>query len=178
VHRFTKEKGFSLLEVLVVIGIATIVMSVMLPNLSGFMRTYRRDGVIDRVIGDLRSARSKAITTGWQYRVMGFNEGSGNTYKNQYRIMARRSSADGWPADTVATMQTTTQLAGPWINISTLYPGVTLNKNNATPVFSVAFDSRGVRIEVDASFDPLVISSQVGAVKSVRVSAVGSASVQ
>jgi len=77
VHHFNKEKGFSLLEVLVVIGIATIVMSVMLPNLSGFMRTYRRDGVIDRVVGDLRSARTKAITSGWQYRIMGFNEGPG-----------------------------------------------------------------------------------------------------
>jgi hypothetical protein len=163
---------------MIAISIATILAGALVPNILGLMRTYRRDGVVEQIVGDVRKARSKAIMTGWQYRVLGFNAGSSSTYKNQYRIMARSSSGVGWPADTVAPMQSSTQMAGGWVNISKLYPGVSLNPNDSTPHFSVAFDSRGVRIELDTSFDPLVVVSQTGSVKSVRVSAVGSASIQ
>jgi hypothetical protein len=92
--------------------------------------------------------------------------------------MGRRTTADGWPADTVAPMKSATQYASPWIDIGRSYPGVKLNPTDTSQHFSVAFDSRGVRIALDTSFDPLVVVPQTGPSKSIRVSAVGSASIQ
>ena len=174
------RRGFSLVESLITLSIAIIITAAILPGFVGLMRTYRRDGAVEQIAGDIRKARSKAIATGWQYRVMGFNQGwsSSSIYKNQYRIMARRSTADGWPADTVDPMSSATQMASPWIDVSKIYPGVRLNPTDTSQHFSVAFDSRGVRIEVDSSLDPLVIVPQAGPSKTVRVSAVGSALVQ
>jgi len=174
------EKGFSLIEVLVAVSVGAILMAAVLPGFLGLLRTYRRDAAVERVAGDIRKARSQAIATGWQYRLMGINQGYSGTsaYKNQYRFMARRTTADGWPADTVAQMSSATQMAGPWINVAKNFPGVKLNPTDTSPHFAVAFDSRGVRIELDSSFDPLVIVPQTGPSKTIRISAVGSASVQ
>jgi prepilin-type N-terminal cleavage/methylation domain-containing protein len=174
------HRGFSLVEALVALSIGAILMAAIMPGFLGMMKTYRRDAAVEKVAGDVRKARAQAIATGWQYRIMGFNQGwpSSSIYKNQYRIMARRSSADGWPADTVAPMSTATQYAGPWIDITRTFPGVKLNPTDTTQHFAVAFDSRGVRIELDTSFDPLVIVPQSGPSKSMRVSAVGSALIQ
>jgi prepilin-type N-terminal cleavage/methylation domain-containing protein len=175
-----KQKGFSLVEALVALSVGAILMAAIVPGFLGMLKTYRRDAAVEKVAGDLRKARGQAIATGWQYRLMGFNQGwsTSSPYKNQYRIMARRSSADGWPADTVAPMSSATQYAGPWIDITRTFPGVKLNPADNSQHFSVAFDSRGVRIELDTSFDPLVIVPQTGTSKSMRVSAVGSALIQ
>ena len=174
------KRGFSLVEAMVTLSIGAILMAAIMPGFMNLMRTYRRDAAVDKVSGDVRKARAQAIATGWQYRLMGINQGySGtSTYKNQYRFMARRSTADGWPADTVAPMKSATQYAGPWIDVGKTYPGVKLNPTDNSQHFSVAFDSRGVRIELDTSFDPLVVVPQTGGSKSVRVSAVGSEIVQ
>jgi prepilin-type N-terminal cleavage/methylation domain-containing protein len=172
------QRGFSLVETMVALCIAGIVMGAFLPNILAAMRSYRRDGVVEQIAGDIRKARSQAIATGWQYRIMGISQGNTSTYKNQYRFMARRTTADGWPADTVAQMQSATQMAGPWININKIYPGVKMNPTDTSAHFSVAFDSRGVRIELDTNFDPLVIVPQSGPSKTVRISAVGSTSIQ
>jgi prepilin-type N-terminal cleavage/methylation domain-containing protein len=174
------QKGFSLIEAMVVVSVGAILMVAVLPGFMGLMRSYRRDAAVEQVAGDIRKARAQAIATGWQYELMGFNQGwtGTSTNKNQYRIMARRTTADGWPADTVAPMKSATQYAGPWINIGRSYPGVQLNPTDTSQHFSVAFDSRGVRIALDTSFDPLVVVPQSGPSKSIRVSAVGSASIQ
>jgi type II secretory pathway pseudopilin PulG len=165
---------------MVAVSVGAIMMAAVLPGFMNMMKTYRRDAAVEQVAGDIRKARAQAIATGWQYELMGYNQGySGtSTYKNQYRIMARRTTADGWPADTVAPMKSATQYAGPWIDIGKSYPGVKLNPTDTSQHFSVSFDSRGVRIAVDTSFDPLVVVPQSGTSKSIRVSAVGSASIQ
>ena len=174
------QKGFSLIEAMVAVSVGAILMVAVLPGFMGLMRSYRRDAAVEQVAGDVRKARAQAIATGWQYEVMGFNYGwSGtSTFKNQYRIMARRTTADGWPADTVAPFKSTTQYASPWIDVGRSYPGVKLNPTDASQHFSVAFDSRGVRIALDTSFDPLVVVPQTGISKSIRISAVGTATIQ
>lgn len=175
-----KQRGFSLVEALVTLSVGAILMAAILPGFMNLMRSYRRDAAVEQVAGDIRKARAQSIATGWQYRLMGFNKGwtGTSTYKNQYRIMARRSTADGWPADTVAPMKSATQYASAWIDIGRTYPGVKLNPTDTSQHFSVAFDSRGVRIELDTSMDPLLVVPQTGTSKSIRVSAVGSAIVQ
>lgn len=174
------QRGFSLVEMMVTVSIGAILMAAVLPGFMGMMKTYRRDAAVEQVAGDIRKARAQAIATGWQYELMGYNQGwtGTSTFKNQYRIMARRTTADGWPADTVAPFKSATQYASAWIDIGRSYPGVKLNPTDASQHFSVAFDSRGVRIALDTSFDPLVVVPQTGTSKSIRVSAVGSATIQ
>jgi Tfp pilus assembly protein FimT len=169
--------GFSTIELMVVLGIALIMVRVAVPAITGVMRTYRRDGAVNHLVGDLRRARNEAIMTGWQYRVFGYSNSSTSAYKNQYRIMGRSSTAAGWPSDTAATFQSSTQLARDWINIPRIYQGVTLVSSDANADFFVAFDSRGARIELD-SFAPLSVAGQTVSSRTLTVSAVGSARIQ
>jgi prepilin-type N-terminal cleavage/methylation domain-containing protein len=173
-----REKGFSAIESMVVIVIATILMAFVMPNFRGLIQGSRRNGAAELIAADVRKARARAIATGWQYRVYGFNASAASPYKNQYRIMGRSSSAAGWPADTVPPMQSATQMAGKWVNIGTLYPGVNLNPVDVTDHFWIAYDSRGVRIELDPSFDPLVVTNGTGTGRSIRTSAVGSVKIE
>jgi prepilin-type N-terminal cleavage/methylation domain-containing protein len=167
-----RTRGFSAIELLLVMGIVLILVSVSVPSLSTMMRIYRQGAATQQIIGDLRKARSEAIRTGWQYRIIGFNSGGTSDYRNQYRLMGRQSSAFGWPSGTVDAFTSATQLAGAWVDINSLYPGISFNPDDATADFSVVFDARGVRISFD-SFDPLVVDMGSGTSKSVIVSTVG-----
>ena len=171
------RSGFSLIELMAAMAIATIVAGIAIPSMVGALKVYRRNAAVSQIMGDVRKARAEAIMTGWQFRIFGFNSGASSAYKNQYRIMGRSSTGAGWPADTAASFQSSTQLARAWVDIGTQYRGVRLNPSDGTADFSVAFDSRGVRIELD-SFDPLVVAGESGPNKSLRISAVGSARIE
>jgi type IV fimbrial biogenesis protein FimT len=69
------QKGFSLIEIMVAVSIGAILMAAVLPGFMGMMKTYRRDAAVEQVAGDIRKARSQAIATGWQYELLGFNQG-------------------------------------------------------------------------------------------------------
>jgi prepilin-type N-terminal cleavage/methylation domain-containing protein len=172
------QAGFSVIELLMAAAIATVMMSIVMTSFRGLVETSRRDGAAGLIAGDVRRARARAISTGWQYRIYGFTAGATSPYKNQYRLMGRSSSGVAWPDPTSDPIESATQMAGGWVDLRTMYPGVTLSPDAVTADFSVAFDSRGVRVAVDPSFDPLIIDNQKGPVRSVRVSAVGSVEIQ
>lgn len=167
-----RMRGFSVIELLLVVGIVLILVSVSVPSLGTMMRTYRQGAAMQQIVGDLRKARSEAIRTGWQYRIFGFNSGATSEYRNQYRVMGRQSSAISWPTDTADAFTSDTQLAGAWVDINSLYPGINLNPDDASADFSVVFDARGVRLSFD-SFDPLIVDMGSGTERSVIVSTVG-----
>jgi Tfp pilus assembly protein FimT len=167
-------KGLTIVEALVVVAILGVMAGAAMPFFSGVIQNSRLDAAARQVVGDVRDARSKATLTGWQYKIVGFNVGGGQTYKNQYRILGRSSAAGAWPADTAGIFESATQMAGPWINVNTLYPGVSLNPSDTTPRFWVSFDARGVAFEIDASFNPLTVAHQTGATRSLRVTSAGS----
>lgn len=171
------SRGFTVLELMIVVTLGAILTAMAMPRLSSMMDGYRRDAAVRQLVGDVRKARMEAIRTGWQYRIYGFNTGATSSYKNQYRLMGRSSGAISWPSDTATPFQSATQMAGRWVDIPNMYRGITLNPGDGTDHFWVSFDSRGVRIESD-SFDPMVLRNTPGSTKSVTVGAAGTVRIQ
>ncbi len=60
-HR--REAGFSLIELLIVVGLIVVMAAVALPNIGGYIRNFRIRGAAQQVGGELQTARTKAIMT-------------------------------------------------------------------------------------------------------------------
>jgi prepilin-type N-terminal cleavage/methylation domain-containing protein len=56
-----RDRGFSLVELLIVVTIIVVAAAVALPNIGGYLRNYKIKGAAQEVAGELQSARSKAI---------------------------------------------------------------------------------------------------------------------
>jgi prepilin-type N-terminal cleavage/methylation domain-containing protein len=55
------ERGFSLVEMLIVVAIVSIMAAVALPNIGQYIRNYKIKGAAQVVAGELQAARSRAI---------------------------------------------------------------------------------------------------------------------
>jgi general secretion pathway protein H len=65
-----KNKGFSFIELMVVLVILSLSISLVVPSLSRFLRTVELKGVAKRVSGILRHCRSEAVNKGLVYQVL------------------------------------------------------------------------------------------------------------
>jgi prepilin-type N-terminal cleavage/methylation domain-containing protein len=57
----SRQGGFSLVEMLIVVAIIAIMAAVALPNIGGYIRNYKVRGAAQDVAGMMQTARSKAI---------------------------------------------------------------------------------------------------------------------
>jgi type IV fimbrial biogenesis protein FimT len=64
--RHKTQRGFTLVEMMVVIGIVAILMSIGVPSYKYISNSYRMAGEINGLLGDAQFARSEAIKEGQQ----------------------------------------------------------------------------------------------------------------
>jgi len=176
-----EPRGYTLIELVVVVGILIVLTLAALPFFSAMMRSSQLDAAARQLAGDVREARALATQTGWQYRLVGFNESAGPPQKNQYRLLGRSSPGGAWPAATAAPFQSATQMAGVWINFGQLYSGVTLNAAVGTPSFYVSFNAQGVAFDSSPTTDPwmtITPHGEASPARQVKITAAGGVRIQ
>ncbi|MCP3982308.1 MAG: hypothetical protein GY716_23645 [bacterium] len=153
------------------IAIAALVALIVIPNFSGVVQRNRHSSALRRIVSDVREARSNAVSTGWEYRVIGYDTNDSGSRSNQYRMLGRRSTSVAWPAEEVAPFSDAVRVAGAWVDIASEYHGVGLD--TGANRFEVTFDPRGASPDAGTSFNPLKVTGYDGMQTKVSVSASG-----
>ncbi len=136
-------KGMTAIELLVTMILAAVLIGAAAPVLMTGVESARFNAAAGQVVGDMRLARSKAVSTGWQYRIRGRDQSSPSNPKNRYRIEGRRNSMIAWPSETDPPQQTADEYVGRWIEIAANYPGIWINNSSGSPKFFAGFDPSG-----------------------------------
>lgn len=76
----SRSGGFSLTELLVVVGIIAVMAAVSLPAISNYLRHYKLKGAANEVAGEIQAARGKAINKNVNLGVV-FVTLTNNTYR-------------------------------------------------------------------------------------------------
>lgn len=121
----TGEAGYSLIELLVVVGLIVVMAAMAAPNIFGYIRNYRVRGATQEIASELTTARNRAITR---------NTNAGISFRiydsNTYRIFEVPMVGLGSPTGT----------PGP---LRTLPVGVAFLPGTGTQVAGMAFDRLG-----------------------------------
>ncbi|TKS57805.1 MAG: hypothetical protein EWM72_03437 [Nitrospira sp.] len=145
---------------LVVMAVLAILATVSLPIFAATIKNARLSGAVRQLAGDIRSARSLAVSKGGLYGVY--------TLGNTYRI--EKSATDTtWSSPTNITN---------WQNLSTQFVGVTIqNVGNGAPIGGPIFNAMGASVDsanivrsvnitlADASVTKIIQVSPAGNVK-------------
>lgn len=138
------NQGVTAIELVAAVALTAIAVGAAVPIMMTSVENARLKAAVQQIAGDMRLARSKAVTTGWEYRIRG-RDRRGGANANRYRIEGRRPTASAWPAEADPAGQTADWYVGPWVQIGLIYPGIQLD-NSATgtdPPLYAGFDPSG-----------------------------------
>jgi len=77
----SRRRGFTLVEIIIVIAVITIIAALAYPNFQGFMASRRLNGAARQVQGDLLAARMRSVSENREIKVKFIN---GNQYTMFY----------------------------------------------------------------------------------------------
>ncbi len=139
--------GFTLAEILFTTIIVAILAGAGAPFFASVYQSYRFDGAVQRVAGDLRLAQSLVVSKGGCYGLH-FGSDPQVNLPNQYRIEKGNCDGTGWPA-AATTIAASANVITNWYNLPSDYPGITLasvQDNGGTAVNGVYFNSLGATV--------------------------------
>ncbi len=176
------NKGFTALELLVVMVMAVILVAAGMPSLVGIMQRSRLDGAAREVMSEIREVQSLAVSRGG---VWGFHWGgdplTGKTI-SEYRIEKDTTSACGFPppTDTTGNPDVLTE----WLDLSRDFSGVTISSiqdSNGTALGGVMFNSLGASVNTCTAVTFPVTITVVdggGATRTIQAQRTGSVRIQ
>src|SRR5262245_52182372 len=135
-----KQGGFSLIELIAVVGIIAIISAVSMPAITRYIRNYRIRGAMQQVASEINAARTKAIMKNVNLGVV-FLIVSPTTFR--YVIEDRQTAGtDPTARDPISTILGTPALAADQVGpLQTLPPSVQFG----TACTGFAASNRGVR---------------------------------
>jgi len=128
--------GYSMIELVVVVGLIVVMAAVAIPNITGYLRTYKIRGATQQVSGEIQTARNKAI-------VKNTNQGVAFAIldANSYRFGVLDDDENPPPAVVGRGLAPLRDLPA----------GVVFVPAATTPFFGVGFDRLGRRCQLASS---------------------------
>ena len=172
------SRGMSLPELLVVVGLITIIAAVSMPYLLGAIQNSDFNSAVRQVASDLRLTRSLAVSQGGNYRChAGGDPALGDpTLNNSYRV-EHRDPVAGWPPKT-AQLGSNGDVITNWQDLSSLYGGVTIQSvvdGGGAPIDGAIFNSTGASIGSSNNLRAVIVTLQKpgGTTKVIQVDPAG-----
>jgi prepilin-type N-terminal cleavage/methylation domain-containing protein len=140
------EKGFTVMEMLLVVALVALIAGISLPMLASAMQRARANGATEVLAAAIRDARARAVTSGWQYQVVAYD--SGGAVPNAFRMQGFDPANGGVapPAGTATDppFYGSNQMYEAYTPLAKAFGNAQIQVAGGT--FRVTFDSRGQQV--------------------------------
>ncbi|HYB75267.1 MAG TPA: prepilin-type N-terminal cleavage/methylation domain-containing protein [Candidatus Sulfotelmatobacter sp.] len=163
--------GFTLVELLVVVGVLAILSAFGLPALLGAVARSRVDSATGELVSALRQAQGQAPAQGGYFRVhLGTDPAVGQP--NSFRIERDLGNGTTWPAPT-DTIQANGGVVTNWVDLSQRYGPLTLSApvdSAGRTLIAITYNNRGAFVDRTGPVNPpatITVSSSGGRTRTI-----------
>jgi Tfp pilus assembly protein FimT len=133
---------------MLVMALIAVLAGITIPLFSLAVSRARTRGVAEALGAAIRDARTRAVSTGWNYQVVAFD--ANGAVPNAFRIEGMNPATGGvWPAATAtpaAAFYGSNQMYEPYLNLVQEFGAAQIQIPGGGNTFTVTFDSSGQQI--------------------------------